>query len=830
MASRCRRPSIHSRCFRHPLPSALLGRQRLRARTPLLTQGERTPLPIPLPEIVTANQNIAIVRALPPDARQPPRVTRPRFLVQAQARRAHQPVRYASGVTGTTSASVSPTLSGTGPLHDAGGTSAVASSTRRASSYARTGNDHRGAAAPAPTTSTSAPDAEGRLTELKRALERRRIEALSPYKAEAWERLLRVHNLLTRYPNLPSGFRNGFDAGIPLIERTHTPDNGPSLYTYSHAYLEIVEKEFNSQRYIGPLSKAEVESVIGPFQTSPLSLVPKPGRPNKFRAVHNFSFPRASSAGFHSVNYCIDSNLFPCTWGTFATICTTIWNLPPDSQASIRDVAEAYRTIPIKPDQWPGLVVRLRDDDSFAINTNNNFGLTSAGGVYGSVGDGGADIFRAEGMGPLSKWVDDHIFFRILRVHLDDYNKRRSEWCRAIAANGGRLQDRSRFWYRGETMPSGLPMEFDEDASFPIRDLSTNSPRSPLDAAYTYSSADIDALSHTLGIPWEASKTVEFGFSVQYLGLVWDLQERTVSVPQAKKEKYLQAISEWYTRTTHTLEDVRKLYGKLLHTSLIIPAGRAYLTRLETMLANFRGCIFTPHHPPAGTDADLKWWIDTLTHPSLSRRIPGPRILIDHQAYSDASSGIGIGITIGNRWRAWRLIPGWHGDGRDIGWAEAVGFEFLVRTLLTVSREGDEFKVFGDNRGVVEGWWKGRSRNKPTNTVFKRIHGLLSEYGCNIHTRYVPSEYNPADDPSRGKYYARSLLLPAIPIPLDLSPFILDFDSPLHAHEIDDRKCGHSPTPLPKSTHESPTLEERRTRERQIELWGEAFFHDSTDW
>ncbi|GLB36657.1 hypothetical protein LshimejAT787_0309440 [Lyophyllum shimeji] len=97
----------------------------------------------------------------------------------------------------------------------------------------------------------------------------------------------------------------------------------------------------------------------------------------------------------------------------------------------------------------------------------------------------------------------------------------------------------SRFWYRGEMMPNGLPMKFDKDDSFPIRDLSTNSLRSSLDAVYTYSSANIDALSHTLGIPWEASKTVKFGFSVQYLGLVWDLQERTVSVSQAKKEKYL---------------------------------------------------------------------------------------------------------------------------------------------------------------------------------------------------------------------------------------------------------------------------------------------------
>ena len=90
-----------------------------------------------------------------------------------------------------------------------------------------------------------------------------------------------------------------------------------------------------------------------------------------------------------------------------------IYNLPTGSQAAIHDVAEAYRTIPITPEQWPGLVVKLLGDDQFAINTCNNFGLTSAGGIYGQLSDATLDIFCAQGIGPTSKWVDDHIFFRI---------------------------------------------------------------------------------------------------------------------------------------------------------------------------------------------------------------------------------------------------------------------------------------------------------------------------------------------------------------------------------------------------------------------------------
>ena len=37
----------------------------------------------------------------------------------------------------------------------------------------------------------------------------------------------------------------------------------------------------------------------------------------------------------------------------------------------------------------------------------------------------------------------------------------------------------------------------------------------------------------------------------------------------------------------HTLEEVEKFYGKLLHVSLVRPMGQAYLTELEHMLGIF---------------------------------------------------------------------------------------------------------------------------------------------------------------------------------------------------------------------------------------------------
>lgn len=323
-------------------------------------------------------------------------------------------------------------------------------------------------------------------------------------------------------------------------------------------------------------------------------------------------------------------------------------------------------------------------------------------------------------------------------------------------------------------MPDDLPAEFDEDAASPIADYSQLTDRSPHDSLFTYCDADIDAISGQLGIPWEPSKTVPFSSIVPYLGFEWDLSERTVAIAENKKAKYRTAIKEWLPHSTHNLEQTQKLYGKLLHASLVLPAGRAYLTGLERLMGSFDKNPFIPHLAPRHTAADLSWWLNVLSSPKVSRPIPGPAPVIDVGAFSDASSGVGIG----NQWRAWRLIPGWKADGRDIGWAEAVGFELLAHTLCAISQPpaGQYFRVFGDNRGVVEGWWKGRSRNWETNKVFRRIHSIADTNQCTFITRYVTSSENPADGPSRGLYPSLAHLLPAICIPYALRQFIVDFD------------------------------------------------------
>ena len=241
--------------------------------------------------------------------------------------------------------------------------------------------------------------------------------------------------------------------------------------------------------------------------------------------------------------------------------------------------------------------------------------------------------------------------------------------------------------------------------------------------------ADIDALSDELDIPWEKMKDIPFSTSVPFIGFLWDLDTCTVSLSDRRKEKYLQAILDWEVKPRHTLEEVQKLYGKLLHVCHILPSGCAYLTSLESFMAQFHNHPFCPHSSPCRTAGNLQWWKSRLIQPMLARPIPSPAPLIDASDYSDASSETGIGIMVGDKWHAWQLLPGWKANGRDIGWAEAVSFLLLTITLSPTIPKGSHVKVFRNNRGVVEGWWKGRSRNKPTNDVFRDIHALTEKEG-----------------------------------------------------------------------------------------------------
>jgi hypothetical protein len=457
---------------------------------------------------------------------------------------------------------------------------ASSSSEQPARAYALT-TTYREAATPQRTASgTRAPDVGKPAMELEHAVFARRKNPLTPLNADAWERLLKESGLATRYPSIVPGLRYGFSAGYPSIHHTYCPPNPRSLLEEPAAFNELTRSEFCTGRWLGPVSHTEVECLLGPYQSSPTSTIPKPSNPAKQRVIQNYSSPRQPIQSFFhgipititSINSSINASDFPCTWGTFGVTALLIWFLPPGSQIAVRDVAEAFRSIPLHPSQWPAAVIRL-DDVLRAIDTCAAFGSTSAPGLYGLIADAGCDLFRWVGIAVVIKWVDDHLFARIQKEHLLEYNARRAEAQQRIVARSESqpFQKRCHIWWEAGTLPNDSPEIYAEDMAFPLRDLSQALPQTPEDAEFNSAMCDIDEISQTLGICWGEGKTKPYANRNTYAGRVWDVAAKTVSLDNEKRTRYLEAVRVWLAQREHTLDEARKLHGRLQHVCKILP-------------------------------------------------------------------------------------------------------------------------------------------------------------------------------------------------------------------------------------------------------------------
>ena len=310
--------------FRPPRPPATGTRAATTANVPNQAgNGEETPALPPPPTIGFVNRKTPHRPSREPPPPPSSTVDGPRATPSNQ----HAPC--ASATTPTAFTNAMKPHSGTAPPLSHATTQRVASSTRVEPFCAATGKNQTDATCPTSQPSTNAQAAETPNTGLKNVIELRRAQARTPYKPEAWRHLLDTANLTHRYPSIYNGLRFSFTAGIPPLSHTFSPPNNPSIIEHSRIFKEIVDKEFTKGRYIGPLSHTEVENALGPFQTAPLSLVPKPGKPGKFRLVQNLSFPLYPYPS-PSINSLVDPDNFPSPYSTFSIVVLILSSLPPD--------------------------------------------------------------------------------------------------------------------------------------------------------------------------------------------------------------------------------------------------------------------------------------------------------------------------------------------------------------------------------------------------------------------------------------------------------------------------------------------------------------------
>ena len=437
------------------------------------------------------------------------------------------------------------------------------------------------------------------------------------------------------------------------------------VYFENHASSQLnptfidcyISAEQAAGRYSRGYTPNELEQIIGPFQSAPLGLVPKPNS-NRFRLVQDLSYPQNDPL-FASVNASIDSDKFPTVWGTFDSTAELILSLPPGCSAATFDISAAYRITPVQPHQqntlcifWRGLVY---------VDRALMFGLSSSAGVFGSIADMLVAIYGCAGFDLIRKWVDDFLVIR-------------------------------------------LPHQ-------------------------TWSENDFIALTAYCGVPWSLEKLRPLASVQHYIGFDWDLEKKTVAIPEEKLAKTRALVAAWLKADAKfSMRDACSLHGKLVHVSCVFPLIRPFLRGLSAFARNFHSnrARLTPSK---GIVADLQWVADLLhlLPNEISLCSPHP---VDIGWWGDASTSFGIGIVIGRFWAVWHWAPGFQvGPGRafDIRWAEAVAVELglcmalCLGLLVSQNRHEHLFLARSDNAGIVAVTNKGRSHNPATNIVLKSI-------------------------------------------------------------------------------------------------------------
>lgn len=514
------------------------------------------------------------------------------------------------------------------------------------------------------------------------------LKVITPLAHDAWHRILVNCSLLTQFHDVPLGLRNGFKTGVSSsLIAPYIPDNHKSALTSPLIVNDHIRKELDLKRYSGPFSVSQLLTLIGPFRTAPLGVVPKPNS-NKSRIIQDLSYPR-NDPNFASVNSEINSDDFPCEWGSFAQCYFLVAKAPLGTEVAVFDVDSAYRNIPIHPDDQRHFCVSW--EGQVYIDHCVAFGSDSSAGLFGRVADCFVAIIKYHGAQQVLKWVDDIIFFR-----------------------------------------------------YPCNSLPPYS--------YSYDATLVFNIANDLGLPWALPKFHDFSSSFIYLGFLWNIEERTVQLPESKKFKFSNRCTQWLSDDKRTLRSAQILLGSLNHCCLIQRSARTRLFHLRSFVARFppKASPFLSLSVPGSLQSDINWWNSALSQRFFGCSVASPPPVLPLPIFVDASTSWGIGVLINNKWAAFRISTTAFSSSRSIGWAEMVAVELAVSLLCAIHPRKSHFLIHSDNQGVIGAIDSSFSRGATQNASLSRLSSTLLNHDCFISTTYIRSADNPADPLSRG--------------------------------------------------------------------------------
>ena len=221
----------------------------------------------------------------------------------------------------------------------------------------------------------------------------------TPLRWESWQQALSDHpdGEFTRLlvTGIKEGFRIGFDDRLTKLKARQ--GNMKSAVDNPDPVVEYLGKELD----LGRISEVPPE-VASRIHTSKFGVIPKSNQPGKWRLILDLSSPKGNS-----VNDGVPKELCSMHYATIDEAVEAVVDLGPGALLAKIDVKEAYRNIPVHPEDrtllgmsWAGRTF---------VDCQLPFGLRSAPLLFSAVADALEWIVRRRGISFCLHYLDDFL-------------------------------------------------------------------------------------------------------------------------------------------------------------------------------------------------------------------------------------------------------------------------------------------------------------------------------------------------------------------------------------------------------------------------------------
>ena len=201
---------------------------------------------------------------------------------------------------------------------------------------------------------------------------------------------------------LLQGIREGFRLGF---DRTHKCQAATRNLKSAQEHPEVIDAyisgEVTQGRVIRLLPPAA--SLLSELTISPIGVIPKRNRPNKWRLIVDLSSPKE-----RSINTGISCDLCSLSYTSVDEAVNLIRALGKGTLLFKLDLKDAYRVVPVHPHDRPLLGMRWKGE--LCLDGMLPFDLHSAPKIFSAVADGLLWMIHNRGFTSSLHYLDDFLF------------------------------------------------------------------------------------------------------------------------------------------------------------------------------------------------------------------------------------------------------------------------------------------------------------------------------------------------------------------------------------------------------------------------------------